>query len=72
MTDHEIAILNFLRITPETAYSRKEIGRKALRRREYEEDPDWVNVPLASLVARDLVEVDKDGYYKFRKSTLDL
>jgi hypothetical protein len=72
MTHHEVLILNFLRANPETFFSRKEISLKAVRRREYEADPRWADVPLAALVVKGLVEVNQSGQFKFNKSKLSV
>ena len=62
----ETIILEFLRANPETAFARKEIARKAIRRSEYESNPRWADTPLQTLVARNLVEVDNGGLYRLR------
>jgi hypothetical protein len=69
MTQEESLVLSFLQERPESAFSRGEIGRRAAKRKVYEADPHWVDVPLASLVARGLVEVDINGNYLFGKAS---
>jgi len=51
MTEEENWILNFLQSSPQTFFARKEIAHKAVRRQVYEEDQNWANAPLASLLA---------------------
>jgi hypothetical protein len=70
MTQEESLVVSFLQERPESAFSRGEIARRAVKRRVYEADPHWVDVPLASLVARKLVDVDKNGDYQFAKVDL--
>lgn len=67
MTEEEFCILSFLQGSPETAYSRKEIARKAVRRSVYEENQHWIDVPLNSLVAKGAVELD-NGLYRLKRS----
>lgn len=69
MTHAELVILLFLKASPETFFSRKEISMRAIKRRQYEEDPQWAVIPLASLVAKGLVEVNDSGYYRFKKGS---
>ena len=63
MTKEESFVLTFLQERPESAFSRGEIARKAVKRSVYEADRHWVDVPLASLVAQKLVEMDHSGNY---------
>jgi len=63
-------ILSFLGASPDTACSRKEIARKAVKRAVYEEDPRWIDVPLAALLARGLVEQDKNGLLKLKRAVI--
>ncbi len=73
MTQEESLVLSFLQERPETAFSRGEIARRAGKRKLVEENPHWVDVPLASLVARNLVKVDANGDYQLNKpDILDL
>ena len=67
MTSEETAIMNFLKGSPDTCVARREIARKALKRRVFEEDPHWVDAPLASLVYQRLVEQDANGHYRIQK-----
>ena len=67
MTREESYVISFLQERPESAFSRGEIARKAVKRAVYEADRHWVDVPLASLVAQRLVEVDNSGNYHIPK-----
>jgi hypothetical protein len=64
MTTEESAILDFLTATPDTCYGRREIARKAMSRSFFEENPHWVDVPLAALVAQGLVECNDGGQFQ--------
>jgi hypothetical protein len=66
MTDEEQHILDFLKGSPDSYYARKEIARKAIRRREFEENPRWVEAPLTSLLDRELIEMNDSGYYRLK------
>jgi len=64
MTAPEREIIQFLKLSPETFFNRKEISRKARTRSEYEEDPHWAAAPLSSLVAQKYLEQDDNGRYR--------
>ena len=70
MSHDEEIILMFLRSYPDSSFTRKEISRKAVKRTVYEQNPRWADIPLASLVAQGLVEVDQDGYYRLKKRAI--
>jgi len=70
MTEEENCILNFLQSSPQTFFARKEIARKAVRRQVYEEDQNWANAPLASLLAQRKVEQNDSGQYRIAGSAL--
>jgi len=67
MTYEELAIMNFLKGSPESYVARREIARKALKRTIFEENPHWADAPLASLVDQGLVEQNESGHYKMTK-----
>ena len=67
MTYEELAIVNFLKGSPEDFVSRREIARKALKRTLFEEDPHWADAPLASLVNQSVVEQDESGHYRLKR-----
>ena len=67
MTYEELAIVNFLKGSPEDFVSRREIARKALKRTFFEEDPHWADAPLASLVNQSVVEQDESGHYRLKR-----
>jgi DNA-binding response OmpR family regulator len=60
----EERVLSFLKEYPETAFSRREIARKAVKRREFEADPEWANVAISNLLDRKEIEEDKAGCYR--------
>jgi hypothetical protein len=66
MTYEEMAIMNFLRGSPNYV-ARREIARKALKRTVFEENPHWADAPLTGLVDQGLVEQDESGHYKIKK-----
>lgn len=63
MTSEESIILDFLKGRPESAFAKREIARKAAKRTVFEENPHWVDAPLASLVSQNLVQIDDNGNY---------
>jgi hypothetical protein len=67
MTYEECLILDFLRAHPETAFARKEIARRAVKRPVYEANQHWADIPLAALVSKGLVEIDESGFYRLKK-----
>jgi hypothetical protein len=67
MTDEELTILSFLRVSPATFYSRREIARKAVRRKLFEENPRWADAPLVSLLAKKQIHQNENGQYCLRK-----
>ncbi len=70
MTEEEHAIVTFLGASPETFFARKEIARKAVKRRLYEENPHWLDGPLVSLVLQRLVEQNDAGLYRIKRENL--
>ena len=67
MSEFRQAILDFLKLNPETFYSRKEISKKAVHRSEYEENPHWAVQPLEALVVEGQVEKNDSGFYRLRE-----
>jgi hypothetical protein len=63
-SDEENTILQFLDSNPKAEYSRREIARRAVKRRVYEENERWADGPLSALVARGLIELNDKGLYK--------
>ena len=66
MSSEEDAVWLFLSESPESTFSRREIGRRAVKRTVFEENPHWADEPLNALVARDMVEVTDDGHYRIK------
>ena len=50
MSEEEMIILNFLKQNAETAFARRDIAKRAVKRRVYEADPHWADQPLQTLV----------------------
>ena len=69
MSREEYAVWLFLNENPESAFSRREIARRAVKRVVFEENPHWVDEALNALVARNVVEVTEDGHYQIRKGS---
>ena len=67
MTDEEQLVVNFLKASPETFYARREIARRAVRRRIFEENPHWPDAALASLLARNVIEQNVSELYRMKK-----
>ena len=64
MTAEELVIVEFMQHSPEAGYSRMEIARKAVKRKEFEENPRWADAPLNALVDRKVVVLDKSGAFR--------
>jgi hypothetical protein len=67
MTQEEQLVLNFLEASPESWFARREIARRAVKRRVYEEDRNWADNALSSLVAQRIVEQDANGLFRIRR-----
>ena len=59
-------ILEYLKGSPETFFSRKEIAKRAVHRTVYEENPQWCVQPLHALVEKGLVEQGDGGHYRLK------
>jgi hypothetical protein len=70
MNPDERAIWAFLKDFPQQAMSRREIARRAVKRRVFEENPRWVDAPLDALITRGVVEVTEDGHYRLRQRSI--
>ena len=70
MRDEEVQIINFLQCSPDSWFARKEIARRAVKRKEFEENPHWADTSLADLVARGVIENDLQGRYRLKKDEL--
>lgn len=67
MSTEETVVLGFLEESPETWYSRREVARKAVRRSEWEENPNWAAGAISGLLSRGKIEENSSGSIKFRK-----
>lgn len=63
MSEEETIILEYLKGRPESAFAKREIARRAVKRIIYEENPRWVDAPLQGLLNQGLIEVDDGGNY---------
>ncbi len=61
MNDEHIIIINFLKGSPESWFGKKEIARRANKRKVFEENPHWSDAPLREMIAQHVVEENKDG-----------
>jgi len=66
MTYEELAIISFLKGSPDAYVARREIARKALKRNVFEENPHWADAPLSALVDRGEVVQDNSGHYRIK------
>jgi hypothetical protein len=67
MNDEQIIIINFLRCSLETWFGKKELARRAVRRRVFEENPRWADEPLTELIAQGLVEENQTGQVRLKE-----
>ena len=67
MTEEQFLILSFLRSSPESFFARKEIARRAVRRKVYDENQHWVDAPLALLLTEGFIEKSDAGVYRLRQ-----
>ena len=70
MSDEENIVLGYLQSNPSSAFARREIARRAVKRIIYEQNPRWVDAPLASLVGRQLVIIDEGGNYRLKGTSV--
>ncbi len=70
MNEEEMTILNFLKASPEARFARREIARRAGSRSLFEENPRWIDAPLAALTGQGLVEITIDGFYQFKRRVI--
>jgi hypothetical protein len=66
MNDEQVLIINYLKCSPKTWFGKKEIARRAVKRKVFEENPRWSEEPLAELIAQRVVEENKDGQVRFK------
>ena len=64
MNNEETLVVDYLRSSPESFMARREIARKAVKRRDYEENPHWIDAPLAALLAQKVIEQDDSGHFR--------
>jgi hypothetical protein len=70
MTQDEYTVWLFLSASPESAFSRREIARRAVKRREFEANPHWADTSLSALVARGVLETTQDGAYRIKRKSI--
>jgi hypothetical protein len=70
MNEEEFIILAFLRASPESYFARREIARRAVKRKVYEEDPHWADAALVALLDKKLIEQDQTGLYRLKKEDI--
>jgi len=62
-----MAIVSFLKGSPDSFVARREIARKALKRQAFEENPHWADAPLSGLMDQGLLEQDDSGHFRIAK-----
>ncbi len=67
MTDEQVLVVNFLQCSPETWFAKKEIARRAVRRKIFEENPHWADHAIPELLAVGLIEQNISGQYRLKK-----
>lgn len=67
MTYEETLVLQFLEESPESFYSRREIARKAVKRREFDENPQWAVSAISTLLEREAIEENLAGSIGWKK-----
>ena len=67
MNDEKSIIINYLKCSPEAWFGKKEIARRAVKRKVFEENPRWADEPLAELIAQHIVEENKDGQVRLKQ-----
>ena len=61
MSDEHVIIINFLNGSPESWFGKKEIARRAVKRKVFDENPCWADGPIRDLIAQHVVEENKEG-----------
>lgn len=56
MNDEQVIIINFLKCSPGTWFGKKEIARRTVKRKVYEDNPRWSDAPMAELIAKRVLE----------------
>jgi len=67
MTDEQVLIINFLGTSPESWFGKREVARRAVKRRLFEDNPRWAEEPLSDLLMKNLVEENSDGLVRLKK-----
>jgi len=67
MNDEQIIIINFLRCSPDAWFGKKEIARRAVRRRVFEENPHWADEQLVELIALRVIEENQNGQVRLKE-----
>ena len=67
MNDEQVLVINFLKGSPGAWFGKKEIARRAVKRRVFDDNPRWADEPIAELVSQKVIEENKDGQVRFRK-----
>jgi hypothetical protein len=67
MSSEEAAVVDFLSSFAEAYTARREIGRRALGRLIYEENPHWIDAPLAALLMQGVIEQNDSAAYRLKR-----
>lgn len=68
MGNAESIVMQFFESNPRDRFSRKEIIRRAVKRKIAEEDPQWADDAINALVAKNAIIIDDSGYYKLKSN----
>ena len=60
MNDEQIIIINYLKTTPDAWFGKKEIARRAVKRRTFDDHPRWADEPLVQLIPQQVLEENKE------------
>ena len=67
LTTEETEILEYLKSFPDDFVSAKEINRRAGSKRRFQEEPEWARPFLRLLLNRELIEINENGRYRYRR-----
>jgi hypothetical protein len=66
MNDEQVIIINYLKTSPDAWFGKKEIARRAVKRRTFDDNPRWADEPIAELVSQKVIEENKDGQVRLK------
>ena len=66
MGTDEIQVVEFLKTSPNTAVSAREIMRRVGGKKRLQEEPDWIRPVLRRMLIEELIELDGFGQYRLK------